>query len=74
MSELLSELEKLNRELIRSDSYSIQNIENPSEDIQLFATSRNGFSIQYIENPSEVVQLNATSEDGLSLKYIWHVS
>jgi hypothetical protein len=70
MNEILSDQEKLDRELVCNDPYSIQRIKNPSEAVQLIATSNNGYVIEHIQHPSENVQLRATSQTGYAIKYI----
>jgi hypothetical protein len=70
MEEILSALEKSNRDRVLENGLDIQYIKNPSETAQMMATSSNGMAINYIVNPSEDVQLNATSQIGYAIKYI----
>jgi hypothetical protein len=49
---------------------SIQDIENPSLEVQLIAVSQNGLAIRYIDGPSEDVQLTAVEKNESAIKYI----
>lgn len=44
---------------LQKDPHTLKYIENPTEEVQLFAVKRNGYVIKYIENPSKEVQLEA---------------
>ena len=61
--------EKLLAAVIK-DAYSIQYIQDPSEELQMVAVNNYGDSIQYITNPSEEVQLAAVKQNGLVITYI----
>lgn len=50
--------------------YSIKDIENPSETIQLVAVKNNGNVIEYIKNPSAKVKLAAVKSRGMAIEYI----
>jgi hypothetical protein len=60
----------LQLEVVKQNSYAIQYIKNPSEDIQLEAVKQNGHVIQFISNPSEEVQLAAVKKNGQAIKWI----
>ena len=55
---------------LQRDGLAIQNITNPSKELQLIAVKENGFAIEYIKDPSEEVQLAAVKENGFAIKYI----
>lgn len=48
----------------------IEDIDNPSEELQLAAIQIHGTNIVYIKNPTEKVKLTAVKRDGNSIKYI----
>ena len=49
--------------IIKFNPLSIQNVKNPSEELQLEAVKQCGYAIQYIENPTEKVKLEAVKKD-----------
>jgi hypothetical protein len=55
---------------IWDNPFSIKNIDNPSEKLQLTAVNRRGNAIKYIKDPSEQVQLAAVKQNGEAIKYI----
>ena len=70
MIKLISNDEKKLVELVKGNTYIIQYIENPTEDMQLASVHKFGYNIQYIKNPTEKVQLAAVKQNGSSIKYI----
>jgi hypothetical protein len=63
----------INHKAIKDYEYHIRwlnNLENPSEEIQLIAVKLNAGSIQYIKNPSEAVQLEAVKQNLGAIQYI----
>jgi hypothetical protein len=70
MSDLANTEESKKRQWVQENAFNIQYLVNPSEAIQIIATSQKGTSIWYIKNPSEVVQLNATAQNGYAIQYI----
>jgi hypothetical protein len=63
-----SEEQQIN--LILTNPYSIQAIEDPTERVQLAAVDSDGYSIRFIKNPTEQVQLVAVERRGHRIKYI----
>jgi len=55
---------------VRRDPFSIGDILNPSERVQLVAVMRKGNAIRYIKNPSERVQLVGVEQDRWAIEYI----
>ena len=61
---------KVIEEAVRTKGWAIQFIENPSEELQIIAVSRDYDSIKYIEDPSEKVQLKAIQTYYAAIKFI----
>jgi len=55
---------------IADDPFAIEDIKNPSEQMQLVAVKQNGAYLEYIKNPSEKVQLAAVTQNGDAIKHI----
>ena len=70
MIKLISNDEKKLVELVKSNTYIIQYIEYPTEDMQLASVHKFGYNIQYIKNPTEKVKLAAVKQNGSSIKFI----
>ena len=43
-------------EMVKRNPYTLEHIENPTEEIMLAAVKQNGMVLQYIKNPSLAVQ------------------
>ncbi len=61
---------KVIEEAVRTKGWAIQFIENPSEELQIIAVSRDYDAIKYIEDPSEKVQLKAIQTYYAAIKFI----
>jgi hypothetical protein len=59
-----------NIKAIRDARYSLQRMDNPSEDVHLHAVKQNGRFIRFIKNPSEAVQLAAINNTPWATAFI----
>ena len=57
-------------EAVRTKGWAIQFVDNPSEDLQMIAVSRDYDAIKYIKDPSENVQLEAIKTYYAAIKFI----
>ncbi|MCK9369601.1 hypothetical protein M0R04_06810 [Candidatus Dojkabacteria bacterium] len=62
--------EKEQIDFVRSESFNIEKIDNPSEVVQLSAVKQHPFAIRYIKNPSEDAQLAAVNKYAWTIHYI----
>lgn len=58
------------KEMIDDDPFLIANIDNPSEELQLYALNRNFSVFKYIKNPTEKVIEKALELDSNNLVYV----
>ena len=70
MIKLISNDEKKLVEFVKGNTYIIQYIENPTEDMQLASVHKFGYNVQFIKNPTEKVKLAAVKQNGSSIQYI----
>jgi hypothetical protein len=70
MLELITALEKSNRDLVEFNGLAIKEIDNPSEAVQLNAVSKTSEAIMLIKNPSEAVNLISVAGNGYNIVFI----
>lgn len=56
--------------LVQKSSWAIENIPNPSIEVQLAAVNSFGTALKHIKNPSPEVQMAAVKRDGWAIQYI----
>lgn len=57
-------------EMVKRNPYTLEHIENPSEDIMLEAVRRNGMVLQYIKNPPLKVAEAAIENEARAIQFL----
>ena len=57
---------------IKEDPFYIEELDSPSEELQMIAVKQNGLVIKYIKDPSREVKFEAIRQNPLAIEFIEH--